>query len=65
MFPLILGLLGACGLFYFAGATRYSGWAWSYELCHQGAPLCDHPHWLLIAAGIAIAIAMIRSMAKA
>ncbi|ACI93306.1 hypothetical protein OCAR_6192 [Afipia carboxidovorans OM5] len=65
MFPLILGLLGACGLFYLASAMRYSGWAWSHELCRQGAPLCDHPHWLLIAAGVAIGIAMIRSMAKA
>lgn len=65
MFVLILGLLGASGLFYLANATQHSGWAWSYEVCRQGAVFCDNPHWVLIGAGVAIAIEMIRSMSRA
>lgn len=65
MFVLILGLLGASGLFYFASATQYSGWALSSEVCRQGAILCDNPHWVLMAAGAAILIEMVRSMSKA
>lgn len=65
MFVLILGLLGASGLFYFASATQNSGWTWSYEVCRQGTILCDNSHWVLIAAGIAIAIEMVRNMSKA
>lgn len=65
MFVLILGLLGASGLFYFASATQHSGWTLSYEVCRQGTIFCDNPHWVLIAAGIAIAIEMVRNMSKA
>lgn len=65
MFVLIMGLLGATGLFYFANATQHSGWALSYEVCQQGAFFCDNPHWVLIAAGAAILIEMVRSMSRA
>jgi hypothetical protein len=65
MFLVILGLLGAGGLFYLASATQYWGWAWSYQVCQQGAIFCDHPHWFLIAAGAGIVIEMARSMSKA
>jgi hypothetical protein len=65
MFVLIMGLLAATGLFYFAGATQHSGWALSYEVCRQGAVFCDNPHWVLIAAGAAILFEMVRSMSRA
>lgn len=65
MFVLILGLLGASGLFYLASATQNWGWTWSYEVCRQGQIFCDNPHWVLIAAAIAIAIEMVRNMSKA
>ncbi|HEY0234466.1 MAG TPA: hypothetical protein VGC86_05345 [Afipia sp.] len=65
MFLLIVALLGAAGVFFLAGATQNSGWWWSYELCHQGAIFCEHPSWILIAAGIAILFAMIRTMSEA
>lgn len=64
MFYFILALLGTAGVFFFAGATRYSGWSWSYEVCQQGAIFCEHPGWILIAAGVAIAIEMMRMMSK-
>jgi hypothetical protein len=65
MFLLILVLLGATGIYYVAGATQYSGWYWSSLLCQQSGPLCDHPNWLLVAASLAIALAMVRSMSEA
>ncbi len=65
MFLLIMALLGASGVFFLASATRNSGWWLSYELCQQGATFCDHPSWILIAAGIAILFAMIRTMTEA
>jgi hypothetical protein len=65
MLVLILALLGAAGVFFLASATQYSGWLWSHELCQQGAIFCEHPSWILIAAGVAILIEMVRTMAKA
>lgn len=65
MFFLILVLLGATGVFYLASATQHSGWYWSYALCQQGGPLCEHPNWLLIASAGLVALAMIRSMSEA
>ncbi len=65
MFVLILGLLGAAGVFFLASATQYSGWFWSHALCQQGTIFCEHPSWILIAAGIAILIEMVRTMVKA
>ena len=65
MFLLILSLLGAAGLFFFASATQYTGWPWSYALCQQSSILCDHPGWILIAAGAAILIEMFRTMTRA
>ncbi|MBN8968553.1 MAG: hypothetical protein J0G95_08845 [Rhizobiales bacterium] len=65
MLVLILVLLGAAGVFFLASVTQYSGWFWSHELCQQGAVLCEHPSWILIAAGVAILIEMVRTMAKA
>lgn len=65
MFLLILVLLGAAGVFFFASATQYSGWPWSYELCRQSTVLCDHPSWILIAAGAVILLEMMRTMTKA
>jgi hypothetical protein len=64
MFLLILALLGASGVFFFASATQYTGWPWSYELCRQSGVFCDHPSWILIAAGAAILIEMFRTMIK-
>jgi hypothetical protein len=65
MFVLIMGLMGASGVFYLASATQHWGWTWSYQVCRQGMILCDNPHWVLIAAGAAIIIEMVRSMSKA
>ncbi|MBN9598939.1 MAG: hypothetical protein J0G28_04595 [Afipia sp.] len=65
MLVVILGLLGAAGVFFLASATQYSGWLWSHELCRQGAIFCEHPNWILIAAGAAILIEMVRTMTKA
>ena len=65
MFLLILALLGAAGAFFFASATQHSGWTWSYELCQQGAIFCEHPSWVLIAAGAVILFEMMRTMTKA
>lgn len=65
MVLLILALLGSAGVFFLASATQYSGCQWSYELCQQGAVFCKHPSWILIAAGVAILIEMMRSMSKA
>lgn len=65
MFVLILALLGAAGAFFFASATQNWGWYMSYQLCRQGTVFCDHPGWLMTAAGVAIVIEMIRTMSKA
>jgi hypothetical protein len=65
MFLLILALFGAAGVFFFASATQYTGWPWSYALCQQSTILCDHPGWILIAAGGVVLFAMMRSMIKA
>ena len=65
MFAVILVLLGVGGVFFFASATQYSGWYWSYQLCQQGTIFCEHPSWILIAAGIAVLIQMVRTMSKA
>lgn len=65
MFLLIMALLGAAGIFFLAAATQNSGWWWSYELCQQGAIFCEHPSWILIAAGIVILLEMIRTMIEA
>ncbi|WP_458760995.1 hypothetical protein ACSVBT_09530 [Afipia sp. TerB] len=65
MFAVILFLLGAGGVFFFASATQYSGWYWSYQLCQQGAFFCERPSWILIAAGVAVLIEMARSISKA
>ncbi len=65
MFLLILGLLGTAGVFFLASATQHSGWWWSYELCQQGTIFCDHPSWILVAAGILIVLEMMRTMTSA
>lgn len=65
MFLLIMALLGASGAFFLASATQHSGWLWSYELCQQGTIFCEHPSWILIAAGVAILVEMMRTMTKA
>jgi hypothetical protein len=65
MFAVILVLLGVGGAFFFASATQHNGWYWSYELCQQGAIFCEHPSWILIAAGAAVLIEMVRTMSKA
>jgi hypothetical protein len=65
MFLLILIVLGATGVFYFASATQNSGWYWSHALCQQSGPLCDHPNWLLLLSVLLIALGMIRSMSEA
>jgi hypothetical protein len=65
MVAVILFLLGAGGAFFFASATQHSGWYWSYQLCQQGSIFCEHPSWILIAAGVAVLIEMARSISKA
>jgi hypothetical protein len=65
MFALLMSLLGLTGVFYLASATQHSGWGWSYELCQQSGPICDHPNWLLIGLVILIGFGMLRTMSQA
>jgi hypothetical protein len=65
MFFVILALIGTGGIFFLASATQYSGWYWSYQLCQQGAIFCEHPSWILIAAGAMLLFEMVRTMSRA
>jgi hypothetical protein len=65
MFFVILVLIGTGGVFFFASATQNSGWYWSYQLCRQGEIFCEHPSWILIAAGVMLLFEMARTMSKA
>jgi hypothetical protein len=57
-------LVAAAGLFYWAASYANHGNYWADRICNEAQTFCDKPHWLLLAAGIAILIASAQSLMK-
>jgi hypothetical protein len=52
-FGLLLALIAATGTFYVAGQLYSHGSSWAIDVCYHAQFLCDGPHWLALATGLA------------
>jgi hypothetical protein len=53
MYFVTAALLVLSGLFYAAGDHEIG--SLGAQMCSYGGPFCDHPHYVLVAAGLAAA----------
>ena len=65
MLFLILVLMLAAGLFYWAAANVHHGMPWADRVCGDAQILCANPWWLLAAAGVLILLAVAQRLLKA
>jgi hypothetical protein len=58
MLFLIAVLLIAAGPFYWAAANVHHGIPWADQVCTQVPMLCAKPWWLVVAAGVVLALSL-------
>jgi hypothetical protein len=59
-----VALMILTGVIYWAAEHLNRGEYWADRICSAAQGLCGAPHWLLIATGVAIVLALIRQMLK-
>jgi hypothetical protein len=59
MFAALLILILATAFFFIVGDLASHSTIWAYQVCTATGPLCNHPEWIGIAAGIVAALHVI------
>jgi hypothetical protein len=65
MLFLVVVLMIAAGLFYWAAANVHQGMPWADRVCSDMPLFCAKPWWLLAATGVVIVLAIARRMLTA
>jgi hypothetical protein len=65
MLFLIVVLLLAGGLVYWAAANVHHGMPWADRICSDVPMFCAKPWWLLAAAGVLVVLAIARRVLRA
>jgi hypothetical protein len=60
----VIALLIAAGLFYWAATNVDHGVYWADRVCRDVQMLCAHPWWLLAGAIVIVAVGLARQMIK-